>query len=289
MPFTEELQIRLTIFLPWIFLPDFFGAEMPVKMHVPIRRISQQEFAELSFEVMRHVFAIHNEIGRFFDEQIYKRELACRMSGVRLEEPIEISFDSFRKKCFIDVLIGDCGFFEFKAVESLSGAHRAQLLQYLMLCDVTHGKLINIRPEDVEHEFVNTQWTLADRVNFVVQAAHWNAGLPGVRRLQEFLVTLLRDLGTGLGIALYDECVEHCFGGASHVERDVAVQIGDHALGDQVFRLIAPGVAFKITAFERRLDPFEAHTRKLLAHVDLRAIAWVNIGNNMVTFTTLER
>ena len=82
---------------------------------------------------------------------------------MRLEEPIDIAFDSFHKRYFIDVIAGDGGLFEFKAVESVSGRHRAQLLHYLLLCDVAHGKLINVRPEDVQHEFVNSRWTFADR------------------------------------------------------------------------------------------------------------------------------
>src|SRR5579872_6855988 len=104
---------------------------MPIKTRVPIRRISQQEFGEVSFEVMRHVFAIHKEIGQFFNEQIYKCELARRMPDVHLELPVEIVFDSFWKQCFIDVLVGDGAMFEFKAVESLAGGHRAQLLHYM--------------------------------------------------------------------------------------------------------------------------------------------------------------
>ena len=57
---------------------------MPITLRFPIRRLSQSEFGEISFEVMRHVFAIHNEIGRFFNEQIYKQELTNRLPGVRL-------------------------------------------------------------------------------------------------------------------------------------------------------------------------------------------------------------
>jgi hypothetical protein len=57
---------------------------MAVTLPIPIRRLSQSEFGELAFDVMRHVFAIHNEIGRFFDEKIYKRELARRLPRVRL-------------------------------------------------------------------------------------------------------------------------------------------------------------------------------------------------------------
>jgi hypothetical protein len=53
-------------------------------------------------------------------------------------------------------------------------------------------------------------------------------------------------------------------------------------------RLIAPGVAFKITGLNGPLDPFEHHGQRLLAHIDLRAIAWVNVNMKEVRFTTLE-
>jgi GxxExxY protein len=131
---------------------------MPIHLNFPIRQLSQREFGDIAFEVMRHVFAIHNELGRFFDEKIYKRELAHRLPNVRLEAPIDITFASFQKRYFIDVLVGEGGLFEFKAAESLSGRHRAQLLQYLLLCGLAHGKLNNVRREDVQHEFVNTHW-----------------------------------------------------------------------------------------------------------------------------------
>src|SRR5438046_2438687 len=108
---------------------------MPISSLVPIRRMSQREFGDLSFEVMRHVFAIHNEIGRCFDERIYKCELANRLPGVHLEMPVEVRFESFKTLYFLDVLVGNGGLFEFKAADSFSPRHRAQLLQYLLLCD----------------------------------------------------------------------------------------------------------------------------------------------------------
>ena len=53
---------------------------MPVVIRAPLRPISQEEFGQVSFEVMRVVFEIHNELGRFFDEKIYKQELALSLS-----------------------------------------------------------------------------------------------------------------------------------------------------------------------------------------------------------------
>ncbi len=262
---------------------------MPVTFRVPIRRLSQTEFGEIAYELMGHVFAIHGEMGRFFNENIYKQELARRMSAVRLEEPIQVVFGSFRKAYFLDVLVAEGALFEFKAVESFAGRHQAQLLNYLLLCDLAHGKLINVRPDAVEHEFVNTQWRYVDRLKFQVDTEQWNPSLPGTATLQEYLIALLRDLGVGLETALYEAAVVDFLGGPDRVETDIAVVVNHQQVGRQRMRLIGPGVAMKITAFEHSRDGFETHARRLLAHVDLHAIAWINIAFGQVTFTTLTR
>ena len=93
---------------------------MPITTRIPLRRLSQAEFGDIAYAVMEHVFAIHNEIGRFFDEEIFKLELAQRLPDVRLEEPVEVTFGSFRKTYFLDVLVAAGGLFEFKAVERSS-------------------------------------------------------------------------------------------------------------------------------------------------------------------------
>lgn len=262
---------------------------MPVVFSGPIRRLSQAEFGDIAYELMGHVFAIHGDIGRFFDERIYKQELARRMAGVRLEEPIQVIFGSFRKPYFLDVLVADGALFEFKAVESFAGRHKAQLLNYLLLCDLAHGKLINVRPDAVEHEFVNTQWRYTDRLNFQVNTARWNPALAGAAALQQYLIALLRDLGVGLDIALYEAAVVDFLGGPDRVDTDVPVVVNQRQVGLQRMRLLAPGVSMKITAFEHSRNDFETHARRLLAHADLHAIAWINIAFGQVTFTTLTR
>ena len=115
-----------------------------------------------------------------------------------------------------------------------------------MLCDAAHGKLINVRTENVEHEFVNTHWERL-RTRFEIAAKRWNRSLPGAERLCDCLVSVLRDLETGLEIALYEAAVIHNFGGPERVESDVPVQFAGQHLGSQRMRLIAPGVSFKIT------------------------------------------
>lgn len=135
---------------------------MPVIVHAETRKLNQDEFAEVAYEVMRHVFQIHSEFGRFFREEIYHSEIARRCSGLA-KVPVEVWYGSFRKFYFLDLLVGGGAVFELKAVRGLTEKHRGQLLQYLLLADVAHGKLINVRPELVEHEFINTTLTTADQ------------------------------------------------------------------------------------------------------------------------------
>jgi hypothetical protein len=47
------------------------------------------------------------EMGRFFDEKIYKQELAHRLPDVHLEVPIDVAFESFQKRYWLDLLVGD--------------------------------------------------------------------------------------------------------------------------------------------------------------------------------------
>jgi GxxExxY protein len=136
----------IKIFCKPIFLPALTrSTSMPIRCRIPLRRYTQQEFGDLSYEVLREVFAIHNQMGRFFDEKIYKAALAARRDDVLLEEPIEVSFRSFTKQYFLDVLVAGGGLFEFKAVERLIGRHRSQLLNYLLLTGLKHGMLISVQ------------------------------------------------------------------------------------------------------------------------------------------------
>lgn len=66
------------------------------------------------------------------------------------------------------------------------------------------------------------------------------------------------------------------------------VQGEGHGLGVQWMRLAADDVAFRITAFKDDDYLFEEHARRLLQHVDLRAILWVNVALRRVRFTSIE-
>lgn len=261
---------------------------MPIAPLHPVRRLTQEEFKDLSYAVMHHVFEIHNEFGRFFDEGIYKRELGCRYPGVELEFPIVASHGGFSTEYYLDALIGDGGVFEFKAAQRLAPRHRSQLYNYLLLLDLAHGKLVNVRPESVEHEFVNATLSPADRHSFQIVVDRWNRTLKGGELVMGALVELLHDWGTGLEIGMYEAALTHFLGGAEQVVRKVAVRGANRTLGYQPMRHAAEDVAFRLTAFKTENGDFEEHARRLLRHVDLRAILWVNICLERVTFTSVE-
>ena len=261
---------------------------MPIVTGLKFRRLTQEEFGAVAFEVMRDVFEIHQEFGRFFDEKIYKRELARRRADVRLEVPVDVLFESFKKRYFLDVVVGEGGLFEFKANEAAGPRDRAQLTHYLHLCDLGHGKLVNMRPGQVEHEFVNTMFTRVERLRFELSTGQWNRAVPGASRVEEILISLLRDWGTGLEWPLYEEALTHFLGGELAVIQDVEVLNSGVSLGVQRLRLAAPRVAVKLTTFSENLDAFEIHARRFLRHAALDALLWANISRTHVTLTTLQ-
>lgn len=261
---------------------------MPVQCPVVTNRISQEEFKLLSSEVMGHVFDIHRDFGRFFDEVVYKKELADRMSGVVLELEINVTHGDFVKSYFVDALVNCSGLFEFKAADTLHPRHRGQTLNYLLLLDLAHAKVVNLRPELVGHEFVNCSARLIDLRTPRVMDRRWLADAPGAGAVRDLLMPLIADWGAGLETSLYEEALTHFLGGEDKVLVPVPVTGSKGHLADQRMRLAAPNVAFKITVLQERLEDFERQARRVLQHTTLDAIHWVNITQNTVQFVTLS-
>jgi GxxExxY protein len=260
---------------------------MPIHCPVVTNRISQDDFKLLASEVMGHVFDIHHDFGRFFDEIVYKKELADRMSGVVLELEIIVTHGTFSKTYYVDVLINCSGLFEFKAADTLHPRHRGQALNYLLLLDLAHAKVINMRPESVGHEFVNCPNRLADLRNPQVLDRRLLAHVPGASAVRDILMPLIADWGAGLELSLYEEALTHFLDGEDKVLVPVPVMGNKGHLADQRMRLAAPNVAFKFTALQDRLDDFERQARRLLQHTTLQAIHWINITQTTLQFVTL--
>jgi GxxExxY protein len=261
---------------------------MPIIRPSSLIRPTQSEFGQIAYDVMNCVYAIHNEFGRFFDEAVYKKELADRMPGMELELPVTITYGTFSKTYKLDVLALKRGIFEFKAAESIVGRHRAQTINYLLLFDLPHGLIINVRPESVGKEFVNCHLRLETLKKPYLDATNFDTSMAGASFFHDQLLSLIQDWGSGLDTGLYEEALTHFLGGEEQVLLPVPVMGAKGHLHDQKMRLVAPGVAFKLTSFPDRLEAFETHAHRLLQHTNLQAIHWANITHSHVTFKTIH-
>ncbi len=263
---------------------------MPVTCRVQLFPLTRKEFGPLSYELMSDVLAIRKQLRRFFDEKHYKRALALRRRDVQVEVPVYVSHQTFEKTYFLDVLLAAGAILEFKAAESVTPRHRAQLLHYQMLTDLDCGLLINVRPEKVIKEYVNCLLSNKERHDFCLTTHDWQKGLPGAQSFYSILAELLYDWGNCLDLGLYEEALTHFFGGESEVLRPVKVHLDGAELGNQVFRLAAERVAFKLTAFDSEVSQahFIPHAQRLLEHSDLDVLLWANLGRHEITFRSLK-
>ncbi|MGD0898294.1 MAG: GxxExxY protein [Thermoguttaceae bacterium] len=260
---------------------------MPVLLGAKIRRLDQKEFGEIAYEVMRCAFEVHRELGRCFDEKIYQREMAFRLADAQTEVPVEAVFETFRKVYYLDLVVDGGAIIELKAVEGLNSRHRGQLLNYLLLAEAAHGKIVNFRTERVQHEFVNATLIHADRIAFAIDDQRWRD--MGTGGLKDRMIAVLRDWGTALDIALYEEVAAHFCGRAAEPLADIEIRVGPRSLGRQPVRLAKPNVALRVTSFGPDDSlAFESHLHRFGEHTALHAIQWINITPSRVQFTTID-
>jgi GxxExxY protein len=269
------------------------GEPMPLFPLRPIKRRSQDDFHQLDHKVMSVAFATQNDLGRLYDEIIYKREFALRLAkagiSVAREFSVRAQHGDFERSYFIDLLVDEGVVYEAKAVASLSDAHRSQSLHYLFLTETQHGKLINFRPIKVEHEFVSTQLTLADRRDFHILDQGWQRVNAESLRLRELISNLVRDWGTFLSLECYRDALIHFFGGEPSVSREIELTFERRVIGTHRVNLLSADTIFALSAI---LSDFEGMRQQLLKLLHLTPCAylqWTNIHSHTIRLTTLSR
>ena len=257
---------------------------MPITVGADVRQVDDATFKRLVYTTMGHVFDVHRDLGPLMDERIYQREIAFRVPDAQRGVPIELQFESFSKTCYLDLLVAGAALFEVKAVEALHARHRGQLLQNLFLTGLGHGKLVNMRTDRVEHEFVNATATRRDRVGFGVKEDGWEEA--DGSELKGRMIALLRDWGAGLDVALYEEAAAFLCG--NEAEDDVEIRSEDRLLGRQPMHMAGGRIALRVTALSpQRHADFASHLRRLLAHASLDAVQWINVTRAEVCFRTI--
>jgi len=266
---------------------------MPVQLKQPIKPLSEQEFHDLDFRVMRMAFDAHNELGRFCNEKIYQNQLlqACRADGFTAESEVKIQLThkTFKKDLFIDLLIENGAVYELKVVKGVTAAHRTQALNYLFLTETNHGKIINFNPPSVEHEFVSTSLIRSDRLNFTVCDKTRGQHLQTARKLKTMMVDLLNDWGTFLDTDLYKEAISHFFGGEAAVISPIEIRCNGMLLGTQKAPLISEKESFCISSVKNKKEAYQKHLQRFLNHTSLGYLHWINIDNSHIQFRTLSK
>ncbi len=258
---------------------------MPISIESELVQLSQQEFSRIAYDVMAEVFSTHKTLGRLFDEKVYKNALTEKLGTAQSEVPTHVSFRDFKKTYFMDLLIAKGAVFELKTANALNARHRSQLLNYLLLAEVQHGKLVNLRTERVEHEFINTSLTPADRIRFNTDASEWNETEGFGQRKQALIADMLKDWGSGLDIALYREAIYHFCGTK---EGRIAVRLNKKNISNQTMELGDSKTAIVVTTFETISEQYHKNLRKFKNSTTLNAIQWINISPNELTFKTIR-
>ena len=267
---------------------------MPIEVATKIHVLGQEEFHALDRKLMGIVFDVHNQFGRFLDEVLYKREIAARwieqgLGTAESEVRISVAHETFRKDYRVDLLFNSALMLEAKAREALCPADRAQGLNYLFLTEMNHGRLVNLRPERVEHEFLSTKLTPEKRRQFEVVEMGWRPVNPESELLRGKLMELLRDWGAFLETGLYRDAITHFLGGPERVVTKVPVHSAGRLIGEQSVHLLARDTGFAITALTSNRQAMQDHQVRFLKHTPLRFIQWVNLNHHEIEFTTLAK
>jgi GxxExxY protein len=267
---------------------------MPITCPVPVRLLTQEEFARIDYRVMRCAFESQNELGRLCDETIYENDVAARLrnlgfSSALQQLPVTVTHGDFAKTYRLDLVVENGAVYELKTEARLVSDHEAQVLNYLFLFEAQHGKLINFRPAQVEARFVNTTLTLPARRDFKVDLRRWRETDKASGVLRKRMLALLEDWGGFLELPLYMEALTHFLGGEQRVAQMVPLKRDGVLLGRQRIQLAGPEAAFRLTALTEGTEHYEPHLHALLRHSPLRAIHWINLARHQVQFVTLSK
>ena len=265
---------------------------MPITLPHPITALSEEAFHKLDYSVMAIAFDIHNQMGRFYDEQIYKNKLKqqCYTKGFNVESEVEIKLThkNYSKSLFIDLLINNT-VYELKTIKSIQDPQRTQTMDYLFTSNTQHGKIINFRPSSVEHEFVSTTLDHESRKKFHIQSSRWKEYSEKARQLTRGLSSVLNDWGSFLDTHLYEKALIHILGGDQNIIRSIEIHSDGLQLGQQKFACLSDSEFFLITAAKNNTNKYEAHLKCLLSNTPMEVLYWINLNRSTVQLVTLDK
>jgi len=264
---------------------------MPIECRFPVKPLSQDEFHAIDKTVMKHAFDIQNELGRLCDERIYQNELAyrCGQDGLTIltEAMICVTHRTFSKTYYLDLLAMNGGIYELKTTGALHPNHSNQLINYLLLSALHHGKLINFRPASVEHRFISTKLTPEIRRQVIVDRAHLDESDEPSQLLSKTVQSLIDDWGAFLDIELYKEAILHFL--PQQAVQPVEIFMNGRIIGHQNICLLQPDTGLHISSIKESVSAYGRHVRQLFNHTRLERIQWINFNQSTIQMVTLKK
>ena len=104
--------------------------------------------ADLSYQVMKLAFEVHNQLGPGFTEDIYERAMIVELerNGIpfKSQKCIDVIYKGQNLGVFrLDIVIDEKIILELKAVKEMNDLFKQQLLSYLRATGLHLGLLIN--------------------------------------------------------------------------------------------------------------------------------------------------
>ena len=253
---------------------------------------SQDEFHAIDKVITGYAYDIHNDIGRFCDEKIYQGIMLekCHHGSIIADREVEVvvEYKDFIKSYKLDLLVENGVIYEFKTAKSLNHFHEQQLINYLLLTGVNHGKLLNFGPKSVEYRFVSTTLTNDDRYDFSLDASKSNIITDECEIVAKILSELLGAWGTFLDYRLFNEALVHFLGGVEHVIRPVKIYFNNKVIGEQKIQLLNSETAFHVSAVTGSLHNYEKNIMRLINHTDIKFVQWINFSQRNIIMKTIE-
>ena len=264
---------------------------MPISCTANLVEIDQSHFQEIDQHVTGSAFDIHNQHGRLLNEKAYQNALLQRCidsnQSCSKEVELKVSHKSFSKSYYLDLLINSGIIYEIKSSESISATNEAQLLNYLLLSNTKHGKILNFRTTSVTNRFVSASLSHVARQKYRVDCSRWRSVSNKCATLIDITNSLLEDWGSHLAINLYKEAIIHLLGGSAKLSNDIDLVMNGETVGKQQVTLLDPNTVLHLSAITREPHHYETHLRRFLNSTQLTQIQWVNFNGHRIQFSSI--
>lgn len=257
---------------------------MPIEIQHLIQAVDQATFKGIDYKVMGIAYRIHQELGRLFDEKVYAAALAEKLSETGIDTSreviIKLTHKDFEQKYRIDLLVNSSIPYELKTVDRFHPAHDAQVLQYLFLTNLKHGKLLNFGSRSVEGRFIDSQIDTAQRKAFNINVTEGNSDRH-IEQITATLKPLLEDWGTCLTVDLYRAALLALIKTAEDTlcpARYMGRPIGSIAL-----ITLSEEAVMHVSSLKSNKAEMRSHILRTLKLTGFECSCWINFNRSRIT------